>query len=64
MRNTSSRVKTSSTRSLSDFADGRSEPNGFSTTTRRQPPDLALSAIPVRASCLSTTGKAAGGMEK
>ncbi len=64
MRNTSSRVNTSSTSSLSALAEGRSLPNGFSTTTRRQPPDLALSAMPVRASCLSTVGNAGGGMEK
>jgi len=64
MRNTSWGVNTSSTRSLSALADARSCPNGFSTTTRRQPPDLSLSARPVRASCLSTVGKAAGGMEK
>jgi hypothetical protein len=64
MRNTSCGVKTSSTSVLSTMAVWRSLPNGFSTTTRRQPPDFALSAIPVRASWLSTSGNAAGGMEK
>ena len=64
MRKTSCGVKTSSTSWLSAIAVCRSLPNGFSTTTRRQPPDLALSAIPVRASWLSTSGNAAGGMEK
>jgi hypothetical protein len=58
------RVKTSSTRSLSSLDDGRSWPNGFSTTTRRQPPDSPLSAIPVRSICLSTSGNAAGGMDR
>jgi hypothetical protein len=64
MRNTSCGVNTSSTRSLSSREDSRSLPNGFSTTTRRQPPDLPLSAIPVRCSCLSTTGNADGGMDR
>jgi hypothetical protein len=56
--------KTLSTRLLSSLAEARSCPNGFSTTTRRQPPDWALSAIPVRSICLSTSGKAAGGMDR
>ena len=64
MRNTSCGVNTSSTSWFSAIAVCRSLPNGFSTTTRRQPPDLALSAIPVRLSWLSTSGNAAGGMEK
>ena len=35
-------MNTSSTRSLSSLAEARSWPNGFSTTTRRQPPDLLV----------------------
>ena len=64
MRKTSWAVKTSSTRSLSSFDDGRSWPNGFSTTTRRQPPDSRLSDMPVRCICLSTVGNAAGGIDR
>ena len=57
MRKTSSAVKTLSTRAFSSRADFRSCPNGFSTTTRRQPPDCSFDAIPVRSICLSTVGK-------
>ena len=64
MRNTSGGVNTSSTSSLSPRAEARSCPNGFSTTTRRQPPDFSLLAMPVRAICLSTTGNADGGMDR
>ena len=57
-------MKTESTIALSSVALARSWPNGFSTTTRRQPPLRALLAIPVRSICLSTTGNMLGGMDR
>ena len=64
MRNTSCGVNTLSTSALSSRDEARSSPNGFSTTTRRQPPARSLSAMPVRASCLSTVGNAVGGIDR
>ena len=63
MRKTSSALNTESTSSLSSRLDGRSSPNGFSTTTRRQPSGV-LSAMPVRCICLSTVGNIAGGIDR
>ncbi len=63
MRKTSSALKTESTRPLSSRLEGRSVPNGFSTTTRRQRSEV-LSAIPVRCICLRTTGNMLGGMDR
>jgi hypothetical protein len=64
MRNTSSGVNTSSTSAFSSRLLGRSCPNGFSTTTRRQPPDASLSHIFVRSIWRSTTGNIAGGIDR
>ena len=63
MRKTSSALNTESTSALSSRLEGRSSPNGFSTTTRRHRSGV-LSAIPVRCICLSTVGNIAGGMER
>ncbi len=64
MRNTESSGKTSLTIALSSLAVFRSWPNGFSITTRRQPVCTSAPASPARLSCLSTTGKALGGMDR
>ena len=63
MRKTESSGKTSLTIPFSSMAERRSCPNGFSMTTRRHwSPSCADS--PERASCLSTTGNAPGGMDR
>ncbi len=63
MRNTLSAGKTLSTTSLSSRAVVRSEPNGFSMTTRRHEPG-ACSARPERRSCSVTTGNDFGGIDR
>ena len=68
MRNTDSSGNTSLTISLSSIAESRSCPNGFSMTTRRHwwpfSPELFCADSPERASCLQTTGKSDGGIDR
>ena len=63
MRNTDSGGNTSWMVALSDCALRRSEPNGFSTTTRRQL-SWPGSARPCSFSCPMTSGKYFGGIER
>ena len=63
MRNTASGGKTSSRMSFSSRALARSWPNGFSMTTRRQPPAEG-SDRPLRLSCCTTVGNWPGGIDR
>ena len=63
MRNTESGGKTDSTTSFSSRAVFRSEPNGFSMTTRRHWPSLLLGEAGPR-SCSVTSGNDFGGIDR
>ena len=63
MRNTESGGKTEATTSFSSRAVLRSEPNGFSMTTRRHC-ESRCSVRPERFSCSVTSGNDFGGIER
>ena len=63
MRNTASGGNTDATTSFSSIAVFRSDPKGFSMTTRRHWPRFC-SVRPERLSCSVTTGNDFGGIDR